>query len=263
MKKIDLNEVVKFYENEPRAGTYLIAYGFGRKHKKVLELIRKYQKNFESFGPLKGHKVSPKVIKFVDLKSTNVKHKRGRPPEEYLLSEPQAAFLGTLFRNNDQVIDFKERLVKKFFIMKDALAKIRLQKHDPEHIRARIEGKIPRRLETTILSELVPYSVNQGSEGYSKNPENCYINYTTMTNNALFIVAKGFKNIRNYLDKKQLRRVAVAEDVIADLVTIKMAEGLHYKEIYQEIKKKIEAYGAIIGKTKVPKIEYQKQLALF
>lgn len=248
MKKISLSGMIEFYGDEPRTGTLFIAEGFQREHRKIVDVIRKHQEKFKTFGLILDRKSKPKG---------------GRPVIEYMLNEGQTVFLGSLLKNTEVIIDFKLKLAHVFILMKDALAKIRLQKHDPEYIRARIEGKIPRRLETTILSELVPYSVNQGSEGYSKNPENCYINYTTMTNNALFIVAKGFKNIRNYLDKKQLRRVAVAEDVIADLVTIKMAEGLHYKEIYQEIKKKVEAYGEIIGKTKVPKIEYQKQLALF
>lgn len=249
MKKIDLNEGVKFYGTDVRAGTLFIAEGFQREHKNVLRVVKKHIERFENLGAVSERK----------FKSTG-----GRPVTEYWLNEQQAVFLGTLFRNqNDIVLDFKLNLVKKFFIMKNALTKIRLQKHDSEYIRARIEGKIPRRLETTILSELVPFAVSQGSEGYAKNPENCYINYTTMTNTALFIVAKGFKGVRNYLDKKQLRSVAVAEDIIADMVVLKMAEGLHYKEIHKEVKKKITAYGDILGKTSVPKIDTHKQLSLF
>ena len=45
--------VVKIIDDEPRAGTYLIAKGFGRDHKMVLRLINKYKRRFKNFGTLK------------------------------------------------------------------------------------------------------------------------------------------------------------------------------------------------------------------
>ena len=41
-----MENTIEIWEDEPRAGTSLIAKGFDRNHKKVLELIRKYENDF-------------------------------------------------------------------------------------------------------------------------------------------------------------------------------------------------------------------------
>ncbi len=48
---------IETIKGEPRAGTYLIAKGFNREHKIVLELIRNYESDFEDFGSLKRRKL--------------------------------------------------------------------------------------------------------------------------------------------------------------------------------------------------------------
>jgi len=248
MKKTNLKNMVQIYENDVRAGTFIIADGFQRDHRKIVDVIRKHRNMLETFGLI------------LDRKS---KSEGGRPTVEYMLNEGQTIFLGSLLKNTEVVIAFKLKIAHAFIVMRDALAKIRYQKNDPEYIRARIEGKSSRRLETIILSDLIPYSVAQGSQGYAENPENCYINYTQMTNVALFNIEEGFKKVREHLDKKQLRQVAVAEDIIADSIIELMAADLHYKEIYTAVKDKIEIYSEVIGKSKVPSIDMPKQLVLF
>jgi len=49
---------VTFHNDEPRAGTLLIAIGFEREHKLILRLINRHRERFESFGPLIKRKVS-------------------------------------------------------------------------------------------------------------------------------------------------------------------------------------------------------------
>ena len=94
-----MEDVIEIWEDEPKAGTYLIAKGFNRNHKKVLELIRTYENDFLDFGPLKRRK----------LKSTG-----GRAANEIMPNEDQTMFLGALMRNNVKVVKFKKLLVSKF-----------------------------------------------------------------------------------------------------------------------------------------------------
>lgn len=267
--KIDLDKVVQFCADAPRAGTVFIALGLQRSHENIVRTIDLNKADFEEYGHLEIQKNRSQKPDFPDLKSEKSKKKMGRPIKEYLLNREQTTLLITYLRNlkkNDEVKEFKKRLVRRFFVMEEALKKIAKQKRDPEYLQARAEGKIPRRLETDVFQkELVPYAVKQGSKGYAKNPANCYINYSTMTNKSLFIVAKGIKKIREHLDKKQLRHVAVAEDIIADSVIEKMAIEMHYKDIYKNTKVKVEAFADLVGKTNVPliQIETPKQIALF
>jgi len=248
-KKIDIDKVVKFYGNDVRAGTLLIAEGFNYEHKYVLGLIRKYQEDFKELSTLKSESFKTK----------------GQTGTEFFLTEKQAAFLGTLFRNSKQAVQFKKLLVKKFFIMKDALAKLKAQRYNSDYIQARQEGKLIRHDETDVLKVLIEYATKAGcSEGFIKN---CYTNYTVMVNKALFIIPKGYEKIRESLEAFQLRRVAVAEDIVGRLVLEEIAMRSNYKEIYYICKNKIVDLGEVVGRTEVPQFRIEnnqsKQLALF
>ena len=101
-----MENTVEIYEDESRVGTFIISEGFGRKHKAVTNLIELYKERFirldnKSFS--KGF-----IMRKVPAK------KAGRPVEEYMLNEKQTIFLGTLFRNSEKVLDFKEKLANAF-----------------------------------------------------------------------------------------------------------------------------------------------------
>jgi phage regulator Rha-like protein len=58
--------------------------------------------------------------------------------EEFLLTEDQFLFLGSLMRNNPQVVEFKLRLVKEFSKCRKQLEKALGQKGDPRYDQARL-----------------------------------------------------------------------------------------------------------------------------
>ena len=160
---MDIKDIVIIRNNEPVAGTWFIAQGFQREHKTVLKLIRKYQANFENFGTLEVQK----------FKSTG-----GRPVEEFLLNEPQTSFLGTLFRNNEQVVKFKEALVKEFYRMKNVIIRAKAQHKDTEWIKTRQKGKEVRLIATDTMQEFEAYAIKQDST----NANTYYVNITKMMN---------------------------------------------------------------------------------
>jgi len=240
-------KLVKFDGKELRVGTLLVAEGFGRRHANIVRLIEKYRTVFQNFGSLNEQK----------SKSTG-----GRPVVEYLLNEPQTAFLGTLFKNNDQVIAFKETLVKEFYRMKETLAKIGIQRNDPNWQQIRQEGKPDRLSLTDALKPLRLLAIEQNPKtAYKDNEETIYQNYTKMIYKALFYFNIPVRKVREFLNESQLRDLANVEIIISKLIVVLTLAELHYKKTYISAKEKVEAYGELIGKTKV--IEFNPQLQLF
>lgn len=92
----------------PVTTSLAIADGIGNTHKTVVQLIRQNSSDLEEFGNLA-------------LEMRNSSSGAGRPTEYALLNEQQATLLLTYMRNNETVKEFKKRLVKAFFEMRDQL----------------------------------------------------------------------------------------------------------------------------------------------
>lgn len=82
----------------------IVAEGTDNEHRSVLQLIRNNIADFEEFGP-----------SAFEMRKSN-----GRPTQVAILNEQQAALLMTYMRNSDVVRDFKKRLVRAFFELRDA-----------------------------------------------------------------------------------------------------------------------------------------------
>jgi len=225
------DKLVVIHNNEPRAGTYLIAKGFEREHKKVLELIEKYRKEFETFGPLNGRKV-PTL---------------GRPISEFLLDEDQYIFLGTLLRNSPVTVPFKLKVVLAFKKTRKKLESANLLTKDPETQKARVEGKVYRLKETDIIKEFVEYARAQGSS----SPEKYFIHFTNLVQDLLFHCEGKFKVVRNFLTPTQLLYLSNAEAIVAKGLRDEMKMDRRYKKVYQNIKSRVEAYVGLVGQQEV------------
>ena len=79
-----------------RVGTSLIAQGFSREHKTILELVNRYRSDFEEFGPLPKSKLSTK----------------GRPVVEYSLDYNQMLLLLSYMRTTAEMRSLRVQLVK-------------------------------------------------------------------------------------------------------------------------------------------------------
>lgn len=236
-----MKNIVIIHENEGRAGTFIIAEGFKRRHEHVTRLVKKYQIKFEEFGHLRWQKVKTK----------------GRSVKECLLNEDQFLFLGTLFKNNDQIVEFKHRLIKEFKKCREQLAKALNQKHDPVWNQTRLTGKTIRLLETGAIQEFIAYAKEQGG-----TPAGCdmyYKNFTEIMNILLFICEGKFKSLRNVLTPEQLMTVGSAEQIIGKSLRYDMKANVFYKDIYKNAKKKVELFAELHGQSEV----ISKQLSLF
>lgn len=94
--------------NEPYTTDKIISDYSGNQLKVVKNLIRNHKNDLTELGVLHFENAKP-------IKGS----KGGRPIKTYRLNEMQATLLMTYLDNTDQVREFKKRLVKAFFQMRD------------------------------------------------------------------------------------------------------------------------------------------------
>ena len=230
-----MSELVILSKNEPVTTTLVIARGMKLKHNAVLFLVKKYKKRLENISTLE-----------VALQKS-----AGRPTSFYFLNEQQTVFLVTLMKNSEVVLDFKDMLVKEFFRMKKALALSMINQKNKEWDELREAGKLTRREETDTIKEFIEYAKGQGSQ----SAEKYYMNISKMENSALFVLEQKFPNLRNVLSGQQLHIISTADIAVAQALKDGMEQKLHYKDIYQLAKERIETMATIIPKTLVPMID--------
>ena len=216
-------KIVSLYSSEVRAGTYLISQGFGKRHKDVLELIRKYESDFLDFGRLKRHKYV----------STG-----GRPIEEFLLNEEQAILLGSYFSNTEIIREFKKTIVREFSLMKKAL----LNQSNLEWKQQREQGKLIRRQEADAIQTLVDYAIQQGSQ----NAKFYFTHITNATYKALGLIQHKEPQLRETLDTLQLNQLLLAENIACKSIIKHIKAGHFYKDIFKLVKLDIEAFAGTL-----------------
>ena len=222
-----MNELILLKNNDVFTTSLVIAEGTGNQHKSVVALVKKHMEYFEKFGN----------IRFSDLKSTNLQG--GRPTKVYYLNEQQATLLMTFLDNSEIVIEFKLKLVKQFYQMRQIL----LEKQTTLWQNTRLESKINRLKETDEIKELVAYAKENGS----KNADKYYITFSKLANKAVGLDS----NQRNHATTSQLNNLILIENIINHVIKEGLQEKTYYKAIYQYCKERIEQfkYIAYLGKT--------------
>lgn len=215
-----MNELVYIKREDAFTTSLIIAEGTEVQHKSVLALIRKHRKDFEELGK----------VEFSDLKSLNPQG--GRPIKIVPLNEQQATLLVTYMDNTPVVREFKKRLVQDFFKMRSIL----MERKTDTWLDARQRGKLTRRLETDIIQQLIPYAEAQGSENASKT---LYMVYTRLAKKMAAVEDRSATGV------KQLVVLDMVESLIIKCIQEGMARELHYKEIYQDCKSRLEQFRSL------------------
>ena len=208
-----MNGLVILKGNDVFTDSKVIAEGTGNKHKNVKELIIKYQAEMMDFGT---------------LSVLNVESTGGRPEQYYQLNEEQATFLITLLRNSTRVVAFKKELVRQFYEMRRFI----LERQTSTWIETRQQGKLTRKAETDVIKQLVEYAKSQGSE----NSDRLYMNYTKLANKMA-----GIKK-RDEATVSQLNNISLMENIILNCIQNGILLDKHYKEIYQDCKRRLEMF---------------------
>jgi phage regulator Rha-like protein len=209
-----MNELVVLKGNDVFTDTIKIAHGTENQHPSVIKLVKNYRNTLERWG----------VVRFSDLKSINPKG--GRPTKIAHLNEQQALFLVTLLDNNDIVVKFKAELVDQFCKMRKLLA----ERQTEAWLETRKAGKLTRRSETDVIKQLIEYAKSQGST----HADMLYVTYSKLANKIAGVSKRDLANI------KQLNILDEIESMIFHVIELGMASGKHYKEIYQDCKRRLE-----------------------
>lgn len=109
-RELSMSNLVSIVDGQPLTTSTAISEGVDRPHKNILEIIRSNLSDFEEFGP----------IAFETRKGEALPQGGFAKATEYaLLNEHHATLLITFMRNIGVVKEFKKRLVKAFFEMRD------------------------------------------------------------------------------------------------------------------------------------------------
>lgn len=233
--------LVKVLEGVPVISTLDVCKGFEVKHRAVMELIHKYNTEFQSI----------RSFPVLTVKTSGAAG--GRPVSFCMLDEVQVTFLGTLLRNSTTVIPFKLKLSVEFHRIKKELTRLVSQNQNAEWLEQRKAGKITRVLTTGTVKEFTLYAKEQGSQ----NAEKYYITISKMENSALFLLEQQYKNLRDMLDIHQLSTVKSADQIVIKALRDGMDKGMHYKDIYKLAKARVETFAEVIGKTLIPSSQLQ------
>lgn len=237
---------VEIYNDELRCGTFSISQGFDREHHRVIDLIKKHKKRF--FRLDNNSDSTGFIMRRVPVK------KAGRPVDEIMLNEQQSIFLGTLFRNTERVLDFKERLAGDFVKQRKIINALMSNRKTPEWIKNRATGKIARKEETDTIKDFVKYAKIQGS----KSADRYYVILSKCVNTNMFTFTGKFKNVREVMTATQLMDVKFADKIVSRGLLDGMAQGFHYKKIYEMVKERLITLADMYGQSEV----ISKQLEL-
>ena len=107
-----MDQIVAIVNDTPAVTTLVIAQGVEHEHKSVIQLVRQNQPDLEEFGPLT----------FEMVKGSSLPQGGFAKSTEYaILNEQQCALILTYLRNSDVVREFKKRLIREFYAMREEL----------------------------------------------------------------------------------------------------------------------------------------------
>ena len=199
-------QLVQTHGQQAFTTSLIIAEGVNGSHDHTLRLIEKYKSKFEAFG----------------LLTSKVESTAGRPAKSYDLSEDQATFLMTLYRNSEIVVDFKFRLVKEF---RKALDHIAENFRDPPRT-GLIQDKRASMWDMTDALKEIRAEAGKDTKAYHYSTENKLLNWC---------IRGEFKP----LDEKSLSNEEVE---LLRKVRIKDAAYIRADMDYAERKEKLKAY---------------------
>ena len=213
-----MDRLVCIKKDEPVTTTEIISIGTKREHASVIKLVRSNINDLSEFGRV-GFEIAP-------FETNGGMQDR----EIAILNEQQTTLLITYMRNNDEVREFKKKLVRDFFNMREALR----QRQSNEWQQSRLKGKLQRRDETDAIAEyLLPLAKSQAPDGtYAKRPSMAYVNYTKLIKSTL-----GVKwGSREELSWQYLNAVEAIERMICVTIKQQVEKGVPYKTIYNDCK---------------------------
>ena len=215
-----MNELVTLMRNDAVVSSLQIAEHFGKQHKVVLRAIE----NAISTGHNFGLSESP-------FRKSHYKDESGKKNPMYYLTRDGFSFVVMGFTGK-KAAEWKWKYIAAF----NAMEKVIRERLTLEWQHTRAAGKLTRKAETDVIKLLAEYAKGQGS----KNAQKLYMVYSRLANKAVGVTSRETASIR------ELNRLEEVEEMILKVIRRDMAQDVHYKEIYQNCKRQLEAWQEIL-----------------
>lgn len=210
-----MNELVFLRNEEALTDSLIVAEMFEKEHRNV---IRSIEKIIE--GVAKNEQ-TPKLFC-----KTWYKHpQNGERYAKYLMNRDGFSLLVMGFTGK-KALEWKLKYIDAF----NKMEKVIMEKQTNIWLETRQQGKLIRKTETDVIQKLVEYAKAQGSQ----HADMLYVTYTKLANKMAGITK------RDSATTAQLNDLSTMERLIANVVLDGIENGVHYKEIYQNSKNRLE-----------------------
>ena len=210
-----MNDLVYLKNDEAVCDSLLVSEKFGKQHKNVIRAIEK----IISDSPAQNCARCFKKATYMD--------EQGKSRPMYYMNRDGFTFLVMGFTGK-KANEWKWNYIHAFNTM-EAILK---EKSTEAWLETRQQGKLTRKAETDVIQKLVEYAKSQGSE----HADMLYMTYSKLANKMA-----GIKN-RDEATVMQLNNLSLMENIILNCIQSGIIQEKHYKDIYQDCRRRLEAF---------------------
>ena len=210
-----MEELVYLKNEAALTDSLIVAEMFGKEHSKVMRAIE----NIEEGLPKNGD--TPKLF----FKTWYKHPQNGEHYAKYLMNRDGFSLLVMGFTGK-KALEWKLKYIDAFNKMEAVI----MERKTNIWLETRQQGKLIRKTETDVIQKLVEYAKAQGSQ----HADMLYVTYTKLANKMAGITK------RDSATTAQLNDLSTMERLIANVVLDGIENGVHYKEIYQNSKDRLE-----------------------
>lgn len=221
------NQLVTLHGRKATTTSLLVSEIFGKQHKNILRDIENLKKDLPESS-------------WLIFEPRDYTDDRGKVWPMYEMNRKGFSILAMGFTGK-KALEWKLKFYDAFDFMEQTL----LNKQNLSWQEARTNNKIGRREETDVIAQFVEYAVKQGS----KNAKKYYINLTTLTYRALFLVGSAAPQpFRDLLDTMQMTFLTTAEFMVQSALEEGMKQSMFYKDIYQLARDRVTSFAVQLPK---------------
>lgn len=219
-----MDELVVMRRKEAMTTSVMVAKEFNKRHDNVMRSI-------ENLKTLLKNEERKRMFFESEMVLDD-----GQPHKMYYMNRDGFTLLAMGFTGK-KALEFKLKYIAAF----NKMEKFITEKQSAEYLEARAAGKLVRKEETDTIKKLVEYAKEQGS-GHA---DMLYVTYTRLANKIVGI------SKREQASTIQLSNLTFIERAIWHTIEEGMRLCLHYKEIYQMCKARMEQIQTLACLTEV------------
>lgn len=213
-----MDELVYLKNNEAVCDSLQVAEKFGKRHDKLVSEIERMYSDLIGIG-CDQNGGDPMFIK-----SSYIHPQNKQIYPMYIMNRDGFSLLVMGFTGK-KALEWKLQYIRAFNQMENIIR----EKSTQAWIETRKAGKLTRKAETDTIRKLVEYAKEQGSQHADK----LYMTYSKLANKMAGI------SKRDEATVSQLNNLSLMENVILHVIDSGILSGKHYKEIYQDCKKRL------------------------